>query len=87
MSLESAKSFFERIQKDDDFRAKVKSFKDDKKAKWDFLKKEGFDFTKEECDKVKSEYVGKISDEVCKQAAGGHHKFPWQPGSGSDSWS
>ena len=52
MSLEGAKKFIEKIQKDDDF---AKSFFacSDLEARREFIKEHGFEFTKQEIDEAR----------------------------------
>ncbi len=58
MTIESAKAFVERMKSDEDFRKEVgeKSSSEDRMK---FVKDNGFDFSKEEIEQVKSE----MSDE------------------------
>lgn len=52
MSLESAKQFIERAQRDDAFHDKVHQFKDEPEKGWEWARSEGYDFTKEEIRQV-----------------------------------
>ncbi len=66
MSIESAKAFVERMKTDEDFRKEVgeKSSPED----WmKFVKENGFDFSKEEFEQVKSE----LSEEELDRIDGG----------------
>lgn len=66
MSIESAKSFFERIKTDEEFAKKVKECKD-AEARMAFVKAAGFDFTVEEIKGIQ----GKLSDDELDAVAGG----------------
>ena len=76
MSLESAKLFIEKMKTDSEFREKVVALKTKEERK-SFVKNEGFDFTKEEFEQVKKEYInkakseGELSDEDLEKVAGG----------------
>jgi predicted ribosomally synthesized peptide with nif11-like leader len=66
MSMESAKSFFERMKTDEDFRKQVTECKDTE-ARKSYVKKAGFDFTIEEL----KAHTGELADaELDKVAAG-----------------
>ena len=66
MSIDSAKTFFERVQSDETFRRTVgeKSSIEERMA---FVKAAGFDFTNDELKSVQSE----LSDDDLDQVAGG----------------
>ncbi|MCP4138700.1 MAG: Nif11-like leader peptide family natural product precursor, partial [Chloroflexi bacterium] len=66
MSVESAKSFLERMKTDEDFRKEC-SDKSSPEDRMIFLKESGFDFSKEDIEKVKSE----MSEEELGSVAGG----------------
>jgi predicted ribosomally synthesized peptide with nif11-like leader len=66
MSIESAKAFFERVKNDEDFRNSVGE-NTTTEERMEFVKKAGFDFTKEEIEKHTSE----LSDEELENVAGG----------------
>ena len=66
MSIESAKAFLEKVQNDEDFRNSVGELAT-VKERTEYVKKAGFDFTKEEMEDVKSE----LSDDELKKVAGG----------------
>jgi len=66
MSLESAKKFIERLKADENFRKKASEFKD-AEARTNFVKSQGFDFTKEDIELVKSE----LSNEELESIVGG----------------
>ena len=73
MSLESAKKFVEKIQKDDDF---AKSFFacSDPESRKNFIKDNGFEFTKEEADEARQGIDvsgGKCCGATCEND-GGH---------------
>jgi len=66
MSMESAKSFIERMKTDEEFSKRVTSCKNvDIRKK--YVNEAGFSFTKEELELVKSE----LSDEDVERLAGG----------------
>ena len=67
MSLESAKSFIERINADEDFKKKVTACKD-KKARIAFAKLAGYDFTPEEIIKAS---CGLRDEDLDKMAGAG----------------
>ncbi len=54
MSIESAKAFVERMNTDDDFRKELDE-KSSGEDRMQFVKANGFDFSKEEFEQVKSE--------------------------------
>jgi predicted ribosomally synthesized peptide with nif11-like leader len=66
MSIESAKAFLEKIKNDEDFRNSVGEITTTEQ-RMEFVKKAGFDFTKEEIEKFTSE----LSDEELENVAGG----------------
>ncbi len=66
MSIESARAFLERIRNDDNFRKQVGEIATPEE-RLEFIKAEGFDFTKEELDEVQSE----LGDMELDQVAGG----------------
>ncbi len=45
MSMESAKSYIERMRVDEAFRHSVNALSDDEEKSWAFLKEHGYDFT------------------------------------------
>lgn len=68
MSVESAKAFIEKVKADEDFKKKLGQLKDGK-ARVDFAKASGFDFTAEDIAKVKGEQG--LTDEELDGVAGG----------------
>ncbi len=66
MSIENARAFLEKIRDDADFRKQV-GVKETPEARLEYIKAEGFDFTKEELDEVQSE----LGDMELDQVAGG----------------
>ena len=66
MSIESAKAFLERMKNDEDFRTSVGEIATSEE-RLEYVKKAGFDFTKEEITTLKDE----LSDEVLKSVSGG----------------
>ncbi len=66
MSIESAKAFFEKMKTDEDFRKEC-SEQSSPEDRMKFAKENGFDFSKEDIEQVKSE----LSDEELEGAAGG----------------
>jgi predicted ribosomally synthesized peptide with nif11-like leader len=66
MSIESAKAFFERVKNDEDFRNSVGE-NTTTEERVEFVKKAGFDFTKEEIEKHTSE----LSEEELDKVSGG----------------
>ena len=66
MSIESAKAFLERVENDEDFRNSVGEIATTEQ-RMEFVKKAGFDFTKEEIEKLTSE----LSDEQLEKVHGG----------------
>ncbi len=66
MTIESAKAYLERIKNDEDFKKEVgeKSSPEDRMK---FIKDNGFDFSKEEFEQVKSE----LSDDELEKIGGG----------------
>jgi predicted ribosomally synthesized peptide with nif11-like leader len=67
MSVESAKAFMERMKKDADFAKDVAACKDSK-ARLDFAKAQGFDFTPKDIRGV----CGEISEDDLAKVAGGY---------------
>ncbi len=65
MSIESAKAFLERMKNDEDFRKEVGE-KSSPEDRMNFIKENGFDFSKEDIEQVKSE----LSEEELEGAAG-----------------
>jgi len=45
MSMESAKSYIERMREDEAFRNAVNALSEDEEKSWTFLKAQGYDFT------------------------------------------
>jgi predicted ribosomally synthesized peptide with nif11-like leader len=70
MSIESAKAFLERVKNDEDFRNSVGEITTTEE-RMEFVKKAGFDFTKEEIEKFTSE----LSDEELDKVSGGSEWF------------
>jgi len=70
MSVLSAMAFRERVEADLEFRRKVTECKDEK-SRMDFVTSNGFEFTKEEIELVKSE----LSEEDIGNLAGGSCLF------------
>jgi predicted ribosomally synthesized peptide with nif11-like leader len=66
MSIESAKAYFERLKKDNDF-AKKLSCLNNLEEKLTFIKSEGFDFTRDEISKLT---VGLSESELDNVSAG-----------------
>jgi predicted ribosomally synthesized peptide with nif11-like leader len=66
MSIESAKAFIERIKTDEDFKNRV-STAEDLEARIALAKAEGFDFSAEDMNAVKSELP---EDDLAQIAAG-----------------
>ncbi len=66
MSIESAKAFLEKMKNDEDFRKECgeKSSPEDRMK---FVKENGFEFTKEEFEQVKTQ----LSDDELSAVAGG----------------
>jgi predicted ribosomally synthesized peptide with nif11-like leader len=66
MSMESAKAFVERMKTDEDFRKKVTELKNaDERMR--YVKKAGFDFTKEDIELARAE----LSDDEVGGVVGG----------------
>jgi len=65
MSLESAKSFVERMETDEDFRNMVNKCKDSE-ARKALVRQEGFDFTAEEI----KQFSAQLSDEALDAVVG-----------------
>jgi predicted ribosomally synthesized peptide with nif11-like leader len=63
MSMESAKSFVEKMKIDENFATKVTECKD-AEARMAFVKEAGFDFTKEEIEPVMAELADEELDGV-----------------------
>ncbi len=78
MSIESAKAFVERMNTDDDFRKELDE-KSTPEDRMQFVKANGFDFSKEELEQVKSE----LSDEELESLSGGHRDGNTHTGFGS----
>lgn len=79
MSLESAKKFVEKMQKDDNF---AKSFFacSDPEARKSFIKEHGFDFTKEEVDEAREGIEvagGTCCGRTCEQQDCTSFEFAW----------
>jgi predicted ribosomally synthesized peptide with nif11-like leader len=66
MSIESAKSFLERVRNDEDFRKSVGEIVT-AEERMEFVKGAGFDFTKEEIKSVQDE----LSDDELENISGG----------------
>jgi len=45
MSMESAKSYIERMRNDEAFRTAINALSEDEEQSWAFLKEQGYDFT------------------------------------------
>ncbi len=67
MSIERAKAFMERMKTDGDFKKEVGE-KSSGEDRMQFVKVNGFDFSKEEFEQVKSE----LSEEELEQIGGGN---------------
>jgi predicted ribosomally synthesized peptide with nif11-like leader len=63
MSIESAKAFLERVENDEDFRKSVGEL-GTAEERMEFVKKAGFDFTKEEINSIKVELSDEDLDKV-----------------------
>ena len=63
MSIESAKAFIERMKTDEEFNNRV-STAEDQKARIALVKAEGFDFSVEDINAVKSELTGDDLDAI-----------------------
>ena len=63
MPIESAKAFLERMKNDEDFRNRVGEIATTEQ-RMEFVKEAGFDFTKEEIEKLSSEVSDKLLDVV-----------------------
>jgi len=74
MSIESAKAFMERVKNDEDFRKKVGDIATTEE-RMDYVKKEGFEFSKQELDDVASE----LNMVELEAVAGGGEGNCWQP--------
>ena len=48
MSMESAKSYIERMRADEGFRSAVNALSEDEEKSWDYIKAQGYDFTLQE---------------------------------------
>ncbi len=70
MSIESAKAFLERIKNDEDFKKELEE-PASAEERINFVKAQGFDFTKEEINLLK----GELSDEELDVVSGGHQEF------------
>lgn len=68
MSIESAKTFIEKVKNEEDFKKKLGALKD-AEERFEFARAEGFDFTKEELAEVKEEEG--LTDEELDNVAGG----------------
>ncbi len=68
MSIESAKTFLDRIQNDEELKNKIAAL-GSKAERIEFIKGEGFDFTEEEFNQARKELTPESLDEV---AGGGH---------------
>ena len=69
MSIESAKAFLERVRNDEDFRKNVGEIAT-VKQRMEYVKRAGFEFSKQELDNVTSE----LTDEELDAVAGGSWK-------------
>ena len=67
MTIESAKAFIERMKNDKEFAKKVKECKDTEE-RMEFVKAEGFDFTREE---IKEVVGDKLTDDDLDSVVGG----------------
>lgn len=67
MSVESARTFFEKVKSDDDFHLKVVKTGSNKEKRQQVIKDAGFDFTEEDWKTAKAE----LSDEDLDQVSGG----------------
>lgn len=68
MSIESAKEFYEKIQKDDTLRAKLEAAS--KEDRPQILKDAGYDFTKEEIKEVAEDNTELSADDLEKISGG-----------------
>ena len=68
MSIESAKAFIEKVNKDQDFKKKLSEFKDGTE-RMKYAKEKGFDFTPAEIAKLKEEQG--LTDAELDAVAGG----------------
>ncbi len=75
MTIESAKAFVERMNTDEDFRKEVGE-KSSPEDRMNFVNDNGFDFTKEELEQVKSE----LGEEELSKIAGGYVDGSGSPG-------
>ncbi len=69
MSLESAKKFVEKVEKDENFAKSFFACADPEERK-SFIKENGFEFTKEEIDKIREVInvsAGKCCGRTCEQ--------------------
>ena len=66
MSIESAKAYMERLKDDEDFRTSVGEIATSEERQ-EYVKKAGFDFTKDEIASLKDE----LSDDDLEKVAGG----------------
>lgn len=53
MSVESAKTYIERMRADESFRQAVNAVSDDEEASWQFIKDSGYDFSMSEFQKAR----------------------------------
>jgi len=76
MSMESAKSFIEKIKNDEDFKNKVTKYKDNE-ARTAFIKQAGYDFTGEDMELAKAELSEEDLNGVSGAGAMCFSIFPW----------
>lgn len=67
MSVESARSFLEKVKSDDDFHLKLVKAGSNKEMRQQVIKDAGFDFTEEDWKTARAE----LSDEELDQVSGG----------------
>lgn len=72
MSIESAKAFLERMRNDEDFKKELEE-QASAEARVNFVKAQGFDFTKEDINLLK----GELSDEELDVVSGGQRRCWW----------
>lgn len=62
MSIESARAYYERLVSDESFRTKIQSAasNDERQA---IIRSAGYNFTKEECDTVRTQILDSASDD------------------------
>ncbi|SMC33213.1 Nif11-like leader peptide family natural product precursor [Sporomusa malonica] len=68
MSIESARAFMERMKTDQDLATKIREFNNLEDVK-EFIKKAGFDFTREELNEIR----GELTEQELDNVAGGRY--------------